>query len=120
MGTIGKPRSSPVQPRSEFGAELRRLRMAAGLTQGALAVAAGIERHAVARLETQIKRPLRSTIAGLERALNAPGRLGGPVACSGQDARRRPCTRPALPGKRWCDGCRPDVARVGTNREGMP
>ena len=48
----GKPRTTPAGPRSRFGAEVARLRVAAGLSQKGLADALGVTQSTVAQVET--------------------------------------------------------------------
>ncbi|MFN9504773.1 MAG: helix-turn-helix domain-containing protein [Rubrivivax sp.] len=53
----------------EFGAALRRLRLAAALTQEQLALEAGIQRNFVSLIETGQNQPTITTIAKLAAAL---------------------------------------------------
>jgi transcriptional regulator with XRE-family HTH domain len=57
------------RPQDQFGANLRRLRTAAGLTQMELADRAGINFTAVSRLERGDRDPRLSTVARVARAL---------------------------------------------------
>jgi DNA-binding XRE family transcriptional regulator len=105
MGAPGKPERNEVE-RSPFGTELYRLRHAAGFTQAELARRAGLNRRTVEWSEREgTHGPLPATIAALERGLDQPGalRVGPCVVCDG----------PAPVGRRWCDECAPDVARIG-------
>jgi transcriptional regulator with XRE-family HTH domain len=52
-----------------FGVALRRLRLAAGLTQEQLGLDAGIQRNFVSLIETGQNQPTITTIAKLARAL---------------------------------------------------
>jgi transcriptional regulator with XRE-family HTH domain len=52
-----------------FGTALRRLRVAAGLNQQALAAEAGVTQQAVSRLETGCSQPTWETVRRLARAL---------------------------------------------------
>lgn len=59
-----------------FGEELRRLREASGLTQEALAQAAGLSRRTLVALEAGQANPTLLKLLGLARALHvSPGRL---------------------------------------------
>jgi transcriptional regulator with XRE-family HTH domain len=52
-----------------FGATLRRLRMAAGLTQEQLGLDAGVQRNFISLIETGQNQPTITTISKLARAL---------------------------------------------------
>ncbi len=52
-----------------FGAALRRLRLAAGLTQEQLGLESGVQRNFISLIETGQNQPTISTIAKLARAL---------------------------------------------------
>lgn len=52
-----------------FGAALRRLRLAAGLSQEQLGLDAGVQRNFISLIETGQNQPTISTIAKLARAL---------------------------------------------------
>lgn len=52
-----------------FGAALRRVRVAAGLTQEQLGLEAGVQRNFISLIETEQNQPTISTIAKLARAL---------------------------------------------------
>ena len=52
-----------------FGAALRRVRLAAGLTQEQLALESGVQRNFISLIETGQNRPTIGTIARLARAL---------------------------------------------------
>ncbi|HVS37413.1 MAG TPA: helix-turn-helix transcriptional regulator [Gemmataceae bacterium] len=63
-----------------LGARLRRLRLAAGLKQHALAVRTGLTREAISMLETgrRGRRPAADTVVRLAAALGVPpGELAG-------------------------------------------
>lgn len=55
--------------RARFGIAVRRLRLAAGLSQEELAFAAGIERNFVSRIEVGTSQPTLTTIERLARGL---------------------------------------------------
>jgi transcriptional regulator with XRE-family HTH domain len=55
-----------------FGAALRRLRLAAGMTQEQLGLEAGVQRNFISLIETGQNQPTISTIAKLARALGMP------------------------------------------------
>ena len=61
-----------MTPQQRFGANLRRLRDAAGLTQQALWDATGINMTEISRLEHEHKDPRLSTIVRLSVGLNLP------------------------------------------------
>lgn len=63
---VGKSSGSFEFP---FGATLRRLRRAAGLTQEQLGLEAGVQRNFVSLIETGQNQPTISTIVKLARAL---------------------------------------------------
>jgi transcriptional regulator with XRE-family HTH domain len=63
---VGKSSGSFELP---FGAALRRLRLAAGMTQEQLGLEAGIQRNFVSLIETGQNQPTISTVAKLARAL---------------------------------------------------
>jgi transcriptional regulator with XRE-family HTH domain len=69
-----------------FGARLKALREAAGLTQAALAERAGMHRFGVAKIEQGLREPGWETVLALARALN--------VSCSAFEA---PPDAPAPP-----------------------
>lgn len=52
-----------------FGAALRRVRLAAGMTQEQLGLEAGVQRNFISLIETGQNQPTLSTIARLARAL---------------------------------------------------
>lgn len=52
-----------------FGAALRRVRLAAGMTQEQLALEAGVQRNFISLIETGQNQPTISTIVKLARAL---------------------------------------------------
>jgi predicted ATPase/DNA-binding XRE family transcriptional regulator/Flp pilus assembly protein TadD len=80
----------------EFGTLLRRLRLAAGLSQEALAERARISTKAVGSLEVGVRRaPYRETVEQLLVALNATPEDGAQLAALADRARaRRPRTAP--------------------------
>lgn len=63
VGTASGPFELP------FGAALRRVRVAAGLTQEQLGLEAGVQRNFISLIETEQNQPTISTIAKLARAL---------------------------------------------------
>lgn len=67
----GDMRSTPVVEASTFGARLRQLRVAAGLSQETLAERAGLSADALSALERGTRRaPQRATVAALVSALD--------------------------------------------------
>src|SRR3954471_23205748 len=66
--TMSVPQSEPT-----FGSLLREHRLAAGLTQEALAERSGVSARGIQLLEAGTVRPRRSTIADLARALSLAG-----------------------------------------------
>lgn len=63
---VGAPASVFELP---FGTALRRLRLAAGLSQEQLGLEAGVQRNFISLIETGQNQPTISTIAKLARAL---------------------------------------------------
>jgi transcriptional regulator with XRE-family HTH domain len=63
---VGK---SSAESELQFGAALRRLRLAAGMSQERLGLEAGIQRNFVSLIETGQNQPTITTIAKLARAL---------------------------------------------------
>jgi transcriptional regulator with XRE-family HTH domain len=63
---VGKSLGSLELP---FGAALRRLRLAAGMSQEQLGLEAGVQRNFISLIETGQNQPTISTIAKLARAL---------------------------------------------------
>lgn len=63
VGTSASPFELP------FGAALRRLRLAAGLSQEQLGLESGVQRNFISLIETDQNQPTISTIAKLARAL---------------------------------------------------
>jgi transcriptional regulator with XRE-family HTH domain len=57
------------EPKGGFAGKLRSLRTAAGMTQQALADAAGLNKHAVVKLEAGNREPSWATVRALARAL---------------------------------------------------
>jgi transcriptional regulator with XRE-family HTH domain len=72
-----------------FGAALRRVRLAAGMTQEQLALEAGVQRNFISLIETGQNQPTITTIAKLARALGM--RASELVAeAERNESRRRP------------------------------
>jgi transcriptional regulator with XRE-family HTH domain len=63
---VGK---SSAESELQFGAALRRLRLAAGMSQERLGLEAGIQRNFVSLIETGQNQPTITTIAKLAKAL---------------------------------------------------
>jgi transcriptional regulator with XRE-family HTH domain len=63
---VGK---SSVESELQFGAALRRLRLAAGMSQERLGLEAGVQRNFISLIETGQNQPTITTIAKLARAL---------------------------------------------------
>ncbi|MEI6025307.1 MAG: helix-turn-helix transcriptional regulator [Betaproteobacteria bacterium] len=63
---VGK---SSVECEMPFGAALRRLRLAAGMSQERLGLEAGVQRNFISLIETGQNQPTITTIAKLARAL---------------------------------------------------
>ncbi len=63
---VGK---SLVEREMPFGAALRRLRLAAGMSQERLGLEAGVQRNFISLIETGRNQPTITTIAKLARAL---------------------------------------------------
>lgn len=63
---VGK---SSAESELQFGAALRRLRLAAGMSQERLGLEAGIQRNFVSLIETGQNQPTITTIVKLARAL---------------------------------------------------
>jgi transcriptional regulator with XRE-family HTH domain len=63
---VGK---SLVECEMPFGAALRRLRLAAGMSQERLGLEAGVQRNFISLIETGQNQPTITTIAKLARAL---------------------------------------------------
>jgi transcriptional regulator with XRE-family HTH domain len=61
-----------VQPKQQFAANLRRLRLAAGLSQMQLGDRAGLHFSEVSRLERGLRDPRLTTIVRLAGALQVP------------------------------------------------
>jgi transcriptional regulator with XRE-family HTH domain len=61
-----------VQPKQQFAANLRRLRLAAGLSQMELGDRAGLHFSEVSRLERGLRDPRLTTIVRLAGALQVP------------------------------------------------
>ena len=60
---------SSFESELQFGAALRRLRLAAGMSQERLGLEAGIQRNFVSLIETGQNQPTITTIAKLAKAL---------------------------------------------------
>ena len=58
-----------VEPKQQFGANLRRLRTAAGLTQMELSNRSGLDMAEISRLERGLKDPRLSTVVRLAAGL---------------------------------------------------
>jgi transcriptional regulator with XRE-family HTH domain len=63
---VGRSSASPQLP---FGAALRRVRLAAGLSQEKLGLEAGVQRNFISLIETGQNQPTLATIVKLARAL---------------------------------------------------
>jgi transcriptional regulator with XRE-family HTH domain len=61
-----------VDARSQFAANLLRLRVAAGLTQEGLSDRSGLHSTEISRLERGVRDPRLSTIVRVARALGVP------------------------------------------------
>lgn len=61
-----------MQPQQQFGANLRRLRLAAGLSQMQLGDRAGLHFSEISRLERGLRDPRLTTVVRLARALGVP------------------------------------------------
>jgi transcriptional regulator with XRE-family HTH domain len=61
-----------VDARSQFAANLLRLRVAAGLTQEGLSDRSGLHSTEISRLERGVRDPRLSTIVRIARALGVP------------------------------------------------
>lgn len=72
-----------------YGAALRRVRLAAGMSQEQLALEAGVQRNFVSLIETGQNQPTISTVAKLARAL---GMLASELVAEAEwnETRRRP------------------------------
>jgi transcriptional regulator with XRE-family HTH domain len=82
---------APVEPKEQFGMNLRRLRDAAGLTQLDLALECGMEMAEISRYELGQRDPRLSTIARLAAGLGLdPADLVSGVRPSPRRRRRRP------------------------------
>ena len=83
--------TSPEKFELPFGAALRRVRLAAGLTQEGLGLEAGVERNFVSLIELGHNQPTISTIAKLARALGM--KASELVAEAEREGRAGPKTR---------------------------
>ena len=70
-----------------FGAALRRVRLAAGMSQEKLGLEAGVQRNSISLIETGHNQPTISTIAKLARALGM--KASEPVVEAEREGRRR-------------------------------
>ncbi len=61
--------NSSIEPHVAFGRALRRLRLAAGITQEQLGLESGVQRNFVSLIETGQNQPTITTIFKLARAL---------------------------------------------------
>lgn len=61
----------PVTPHAAFGRVLRKLRLAAGLSQEQLGLEAGVQRNFISLIETGQNQPTIGTIFKLSSALGA-------------------------------------------------
>jgi transcriptional regulator with XRE-family HTH domain len=88
-------RGSPMAPEKDagFGARLKELRQAAGLTQFQLAVRASLQPASVGKLEQGLTAPTWATARALAEA------LGVSVAAFEQSAKRQPKRGPGRPRK---------------------
>jgi transcriptional regulator with XRE-family HTH domain len=85
---VGKSSGSFELP---FGAALRRLRLAAGMTQEQLGLEAGIQRNFVSLIETGQNQPTISTVVKLARALGM--KASELVAAAEHEAQGKPKSR---------------------------
>lgn len=72
-----------------FGAALRRVRLAAGMSQEQLGLEAGVQRNFISLIETGQNQPTIGTIVKLARALGMKASELGAEAESEVDTRRR-------------------------------
>jgi transcriptional regulator with XRE-family HTH domain len=80
-----------VEPKEQFGVNLRRLRDAAGLTQLDLALECGMDMAEISRYELGQRDPRLSTIARLAAGLDLDAaELVRGIALSDRGRRRRP------------------------------
>jgi transcriptional regulator with XRE-family HTH domain len=70
IGWLSTRRITPVQPHEQFGANLRRRRHAASLSQEQLAHRSGFHFTESSRLERGVREPRLSTIVRLAHALD--------------------------------------------------
>ncbi len=59
----------PIEPHVAFGRALRRLRLAAGITQEQLGLESGVQRNFISLIETGQNQPTVTTIFKLAKAL---------------------------------------------------
>ena len=70
------PGNSPITPHAAFGRVLRKLRLAAGLSQEQLGLEADVQRNFISLIETGQNQPTITTIFKLANALGIkPSRL---------------------------------------------
>jgi transcriptional regulator with XRE-family HTH domain len=62
--------NSPLTPHVAFGRALRKLRLAAGLSQEQLGLVSGVQRNFISLIETGQNQPTITTIFKLARALD--------------------------------------------------
>ena len=68
--------TSPITPQIAFGQVLRRMRLAAGMTQEQLGLEAGVQRNFVSLIETGQNQPTIATVFKLAAALGVrPSKL---------------------------------------------
>ncbi|GGK96179.1 transcriptional regulator [Sphaerisporangium melleum] len=91
-----EPFPGPESPRTRFGAEMRRLREAAQLSQAAVAARLGCTQTQVSRLEGGTRTPSRSDAERLDRLFGKDG------STYFSDLRRRLISRPG--GPIWFEG----------------
>jgi predicted ATPase/DNA-binding XRE family transcriptional regulator len=106
----------PDQPSNQFGAQLRRLREAAGLTQEQLAERAGLTVNGISQLERGERRsPYPNTIRALAEALGLSDEQRAALAGAAAPRRAAPAATPApvaLPLPEPLIGRERDLARV--------
>jgi transcriptional regulator with XRE-family HTH domain len=62
--------NSPLTPHAALGSALRRLRLAAGLSQEQLGLESGVQRNFISLIETGQNQPTITTVFKLAQALN--------------------------------------------------
>jgi transcriptional regulator with XRE-family HTH domain len=94
MAAPDQVRAGMGNPSESFGDLLRRHRVAAGLTQEALAERAGLSRRGIADLERGVRRtPYRHTVTQLADALGLDAAQRGELARASRGARARSAAR---------------------------